>query len=117
MPQASDNHLEDSKVDWKKQLKSGEAQLRVLIERLGEPLESEPLSYGERKIAMQSLGEKLAEMRSYVDDCMGGRSDHEKAVLEYKLRVEYPLYSHLTSLAALSPEYVEWSRALETVAT
>ena len=116
MPHASDNVIEDSKVDWKKQLKNGEAQLKVLIDRLGEPPDGELLSYGEREMAMRSLGEKLAEMRSYVDDCMSGRSDHEKAVLEYKLRVEYPLFSHLTSLSALSPEYVEWSSACLTAA-
>ena len=103
-------------MDWKRQLKTDERQLKALIDRLGEPPEGEPLSYGEREVAIRSLGDKLAEMRSYVDDCMSGRSDHEKAVLEYKLRVEYPIFSHLTSLSALSREYVEWSRELTTAA-
>lgn len=69
------------------------------------------LSLGERETALRSLGEKLSEMRSFVDDCMSGRSDHERAVLEYKIRVEYPIFSHLTSLSTLSHEYVEWSCA------
>jgi len=50
-------------------------------------------------------------MRGFVEDCLSGRSDHERAVLAYQLRVEYPLYSHLESLSGLSREYVEWSCA------
>ena len=97
-------------MDWKRQLKMDEKDLKALIDRLGEPAEGDQRSHVDREIAIRTLGEKLTAMRSYVDDCMSGRSDHEKAVLEYKLRVEYPLFSHLTSLSALSREYVEWSR-------
>jgi hypothetical protein len=98
-------------MDWKRRLKADEKELKTLIDRLGEPSESGLLSRGERELALRSLGEKLSEMRSFVDDCLSGRSDHEKAVLEYKLRVEYPLFAHLVSLSALSREYVEWSCA------
>ena len=98
-------------MDWKRRLKSDEGQLKSLINRLNGPHEGGLLSLGEREMALRSLADKLSEMRSFVDDCMSGRSDHEKAVLEYKLRVEYPLFSHLTSLSALSREYVEWSCA------
>ena len=98
-------------MDWKKQLKSDERELKALIDRLGEPHEGGQLSCDEREMALRSLGEKLTQMRSYVDDCMSGRSDYEKAILSYKLRVEYPLFSHLISLSALSREYVEWSCA------
>jgi len=96
-------------MDWKRQLKTDERVLKALIDRLGEQAEGDQLLDADREMAIRTLGEKLAAMRSYVDDCMSGRSDHEKAVLEYKLRVEYPLFSHLTSLSALSREYVEWS--------
>jgi hypothetical protein len=97
-------------MDWKRQLKTDERELKALIDRLGEPHE-DGLSEMEREAALRSLGEKLSEMRSFVDDCMCGRSDYEKAVLQYKLRVEYPLFAHLMSLSALSREYVEWSCA------
>jgi hypothetical protein len=96
-------------MDWKRQLKTDERELKTLIDRLGDPHEEGLLSADEREMALHSLGEKLTEMRSYIDDCMCGRSDYEKAVLEYKLRVEYPLFAHLKSLSALSREYVEWS--------
>jgi hypothetical protein len=98
-------------MDWKRQLKTDERELKALIDRLGEPQEESLLSDEERETALHALGEKLTEMRSYIDDCMSGRTDHEKAVLQYKLRVEYPLFAHLTSLSALSREYFEWSCA------
>jgi hypothetical protein len=116
MLQASDNVVEDGTMDWKRRLKTDERELKALIDRLGEPSEGAMLSCDDRETAIRILGVKLAEMRSFVDDCMSGRSDHEKAVLEYKLRVEYPLFSHLTSLSALSREYVDWSCALSTAA-
>ncbi len=98
-------------MDWKRQLKTDEKVLKTLIDRLSEPNEGGEPSLGEREMALRSLNEKLSEMRSFVDDCMSGRSEHERAALEYKLRVEYPLFSHLTSLSTLSREYVEWSCA------
>jgi hypothetical protein len=98
-------------MDWKRQLRTDEIELKALIERLGDSNEGGLLSRVEREQVRRSLGEKLAEMRLFVDDCMSGRSDHEKAVLAYKLRVEHPLFSHLTSLSSLSREYVEWSCA------
>lgn len=96
-------------MDWKRQLKMDEKDLKALIDQLGEQAEGDGRSCVDREIAIRSLSLKLTAMRSYVDDCMSGRSDHERAVLAYKLRVEYPLFSHLTSLSALSREYVEWS--------
>jgi hypothetical protein len=98
-------------MDWKRQLKTDERELKSLIDRISEPHDGGLLSLGEREMALRSLGEKLSQMRLFVDDCMSGRSEHERAVLEYKLRVEYPLFSHLTSLSTLSREYVEWSCA------
>jgi hypothetical protein len=98
-------------MNWKRQLRTDERELKALIDRIGAQNEAGLLSRGEREMALRSLGEKLSEMRSFVNDCMSGRSDYERAVLEYKLRVEYPLFSHLTSLSALSREYVEWSCA------
>ncbi len=112
IPEASDNLIEERDMDWKRQLRTDEGELKSMIGRLNVPREGGGLlSLGERETALRSLGEKLSEMRSFVDDCMSGRSDHERAVLEYKIRVEYPIFSHLTSLSTLSHEYVEWSCA------
>lgn len=94
-------------MDWKKRLKGDELVLKELIDRLNEPREGrEP---EEQELARRSLGEKLAEMNAYVEDCLSGRSDFEKSVLRYKLRIEYPLFAHLVSLSSMSREYVEFS--------
>ncbi len=98
-------------MNWKKRLKTDEAQLKALIDRLNETQEGGLLSRGEHELALRTLTLKLAQMRSYVEDCMSGRSEYEKSVLEYKLRVEYPLFAHLASLATVSRKYVEWSYA------
>jgi hypothetical protein len=94
-------------MDWKKRLKGDELVLKNLIDRLNEPPKGG--TPDERDLARRSLGEKLAEMNSYVEDCLSGRSDFEKSVLRYKLRIEYPLFAHLVSLSSMSREFVEFS--------
>jgi len=96
-------------MNWKRRLKNDERELKTLIDRLGETQKSGQAD--ERERAQQLLGAKLAEINAYVEDCLSGRTDHEKSVLLYKLRVEYPFFSHLASLSALSRDYVEWSCA------
>jgi hypothetical protein len=98
-------------MDWKRQLTADESELKVLVEQLGAARRGGLHGRAERQRASRSLNTKLVEMHSYVQDFLSGRSAHERAVLEYRLRVEYPLYSHLSSLSTLSREYVEWSCA------
>jgi hypothetical protein len=100
-------------MNWQRQLKADERELKALIDKLGDPRESGTLTGSERDLALRALSEKLAATRSFVDDFMSGRSEHEKAILSYKLRIAYPLYSHLASLSTLPREYVEWSCAAE----
>ncbi len=94
-------------MDWKRRLAGDELVLKDLIDRLNEPPEG--CAPDERELARRSLGEKLAEMSAYVEDCLSGRNDFEKSVLRYKLRIEYPLFAHLVSLSSMSRKYVEFS--------
>ncbi len=94
-------------MNWKTRLEGDERVLKALIDRLNEPAEGS--TEDEREFARRSLGEKLAEMNAYVEDCLSGRNDAEKSVLRYKLRIEYPLFAHLVSLSAMSREIVEFS--------
>lgn len=94
-------------MDWKKRLGEDELVLKGLIDRLNEPPEG--CAPEERELARRSLGEKLAEMSAFVEDCLSGRNDSEQAVLRYKLRIEHPLFAHLVSLSSMSREYVEFS--------
>jgi hypothetical protein len=92
----------------KERLQRDEAELRSIIERLG-AAGDDTGDRGDRAGALRQLSAKLAETRGFVDEVLGGRSDHERAVLLYKIRVEFPLYSHLDALASLSGEFVDWS--------
>ena len=96
-------------MNWQSQLKGDENELKALIDRLGETQKDGRVK--ERECAQRSLEAKLAEMNAYVEDCLSGRSDYEKSVLLYKLRVECPFFSHIASLSGLSPDYVAWSCA------
>ena len=96
-------------MNWKRQLKHDERELKTLVDRLGKTQKSG--SADEHELAQKMLGDKLAAINVYVEDCLSGRSDDERAVLLYKLRVEYPFFSHLASLSALPRDFVEWSCA------
>ncbi len=99
-------------MDWKERLRNDEAELRAIVSRLGNDTGSALRTPGERNFAVRSLADKLTETRSFVDDILSGRNNDEKAVLEYRLRVEYPLFFHLASLAAMPRDYVDWAFAL-----
>ena len=98
-------------MDWKERMKSDEAELKMIIDRLSEIRGSGTRAQTERDFAMRSLARKLVEMRSFVDDCMSGRNAYEQSLLEYRLRVQYPFFSHLDALSSLPREYVDWSCA------
>jgi hypothetical protein len=99
-------------MDWREKLRNDELELRAIVSRLGDDSGSALRTPGERTGAVRSLADKLSETRDFVDDILSGRNADEKAVLEYRLRVEYPLFFHLSSLAAMPREYVDWAFAL-----
>jgi chromatin segregation and condensation protein Rec8/ScpA/Scc1 (kleisin family) len=98
-------------MDWKARMMLDEAELKTIVDRLGQVQGQGMRAKIEREYAMRSLSRKLAEMRTFVDDCLCGRTAYEQSVLEYRMRVEYPLYSHLDSLSAMPREFVDWSCA------
>jgi len=98
-------------MDWKMRMKCDEGELKSIIDRLARIQGGSPRAGIEREYALRSLSRKLVEMRSFVDDCLSGRNAHEQSLMEYKVRLEYPLYSHLDSLSALPPEFIDWSCA------
>ena len=98
-------------MEWKERMKSDEAELKAIIDRLGEIRGTGMHARAERELGMRSLARKLMEMRAFVDDCMRGRDAYEQSLLEYRLRVQYPFFSHLDALSSLSGDYVDWSCA------
>ena len=97
-------------MNWQKRLSNDERVLKSLIDRLGDAQLAE--APDELAQVRQALTDKLSQMRAFTEDCLSGRTDEEKSVLLYRLRVEYPLFAHLVSLSSLSREYVEWSTEL-----
>jgi hypothetical protein len=111
-PRSTDNHIERHEaMEWKMRMKCDEAELKSIIDRIAKIQGGGPRARTEREYAMRSLSRKLVEMRSFVDDCLSGRNAYEQSVMEYRVRLEYPLYSHLDSLSALPREYIDWSCA------
>jgi hypothetical protein len=98
-------------MDWKTRMKTDEAELRALVDRLGALQDGGTSVSAEREYTMRTLARKLAEMRRFVDDCLCGRNTYEQQLLSYRMRLEYPLYCHLDSLSGISREYVDWSCA------
>ncbi len=86
-----------------------EAELQGIMRRLNETRRDDPVSRRERQKRLHELSTKLVETRSYVDEWLTGRTERERNALTYKIRVEYPLFSILDSLASLSGEFVDWS--------
>jgi hypothetical protein len=98
-------------MDWKERMKSDEVELKAIIDRLGEIRGTGTRARTEREFAMRCLARKLVEMRTFVDDCMSGRNAYEQSLLEYRLRVQYPFFSHMNALSSLAGDYVDWSCA------
>ena len=96
-------------MDWMTRMRNDEKELKELVERMGETQGGSVCSQVERVYLMRSLSNKLSDMRSFIEDCLSGRNTYEQSLMEYKVRVELPLYSHLDSLSAMSPEFVDWA--------
>ena len=94
-------------MNWKERLQYDEGVLKALVDRLNGPADGgQPDG---RELARRHLAGKLAEMNAFVEDCLSGRTESERAVLRYKLRIEYPLYAHLASLSSMPREYADFS--------
>ena len=96
-------------MEWITRLRNSEAELKDLVDRLALAQGPSPCAQVERAYLMRSLAGKLLEMRSFIEDCLSGRNTHEQSLMEYRVRVEFPLFSHLDSLSSMSRSYVEWS--------
>ena len=98
-------------MNWKKQFRTDENELKMLIDKLALPPAGGALADLDRAVTVRSLARKLVEMRAFADERCKGQDGEEKSILDYKLRLEFPLFAHLSSLSMISSEYVEWSCA------
>jgi hypothetical protein len=89
-------------------MRRDELQLRRIVQHLARLRDDAPETVAARERALRALARIIARMRALVDDCLSGRNEYEQSVMEYRFRVEFPLYSHIGSLTALSPRHVDW---------
>ena len=94
----------------KERMSREEAELKVTMEQLSAlSRDPDPAAQRERERALHALTTRLVETRCAVDAVLAGCTERERNALAYKIRVEYPVFSLLDSLACLSGEFVDWS--------
>ena len=67
-----------------------------------------PEDHARREHAVRILRAKVSDMRAFLEDCLSGRTAYEQSMMEYRVSVEFPLYSHLGTLSAVAPDFVDW---------
>ena len=89
-------------------MRRDELELRRLVRSLAELRGSDPRVVADRERTLRSLARKIARMRALVEDCISGRNAYEQSVMEYRVRIEFPLYSHLGSLTRITSGFMDW---------
>ncbi len=89
-------------MDMTSRMREEEAGLKGLVERLGNIRGNGLRSRIERLQLTHALGRRLSETRLFLDDCLSGRNSYEQYLMEYRIRVEFPVFSHLNSIYSMS---------------
>ncbi len=95
-------------MDWRVRMRRDELELTRLVRGLATLRGDDPETRVRRDAALVALRAKIGEMRAFIEDCLSGRTTHEQSMMEYRVRVEFPLYSHLGSLSMIAPDFVDW---------
>jgi hypothetical protein len=92
-------------MEMTSRMREEEARLKGLIERLGNIHGHGLRSRMERLQLTHALDRRLAETRLFLDDCLSGRNTYEQYLMEYRIRVEFPVFSHLHSIFSMSENH------------
>ena len=95
-------------MDWRVRMRREELQLKRIVHHLARLQGNTPEVAVARRKTLGALARRIAVMRALVNDCMSGRNQYEQSVMEYRVRVEFPLYSHIGTLTALSQRHLDW---------
>ncbi|HVO38270.1 MAG TPA: hypothetical protein VMV03_04500 [Spirochaetia bacterium] len=95
-------------MDWRVRMKRDELELKRLVRRLAVMRGDGAEERARREQAVRVLRAKVSDMRTFLEDCLSGRTAYEQSMMEYRVRVEFPLYSHLGTLSAVAPDFVDW---------
>jgi hypothetical protein len=88
-------------MDWTSRMREEETRLRSIVERLGGAKGGGIRSRVERLQLTRALNRNLSKTKAFLNDCMSGRSEYEQCLMEYRVRVEFPLYCHLNSIFSI----------------
>jgi hypothetical protein len=89
-------------MEWTSRIREEEGHLRALVEALGRAQGRGIRRRMERVHLERALRDRIALARCYLDDCLSGRNAHEQHLMEYRLRVEFPLFCHLESIFSIN---------------
>jgi hypothetical protein len=89
-------------MEWTSRIREEEDRLKVLVEALGRAQGRGIRRRMERVHLEQALRGRIADARSFLDDCLSGRNTYEQHLMEYRLRVEFPLFCHLESIFSIN---------------
>jgi len=95
-------------MDWRVRLRRDELRLRRIVRRLAALQGDAPETAQARQRALRALERTIASMQDLVADCLSGRTEYERSVMEYRVRVEFPLFSHIGTLTTLSRRHRDW---------
>ncbi len=88
-------------MDWITRLTAEESHLKALVERLRGIRGSGLRARIERGQIARALNARISMTGEFLQDCLTGRSSQEQSLMEFRVRMEFPLYSHLHSIVAL----------------
>jgi hypothetical protein len=91
-------------MDWQSRMREEEIRLKKLVDRLAAVKGRGLKSRIEQKLIVRALERWITDARAFMDDCLTGRNADEKSLMEYQVRMQFPLFSHLTSLFTMTPK-------------
>jgi hypothetical protein len=89
-------------MDWTSRMREEETGLKSLVERLGRIRGQGLRARIERIQLTHALNHRLSQTSDFLQDCLTGRNTYEKYLMEYRVRVEFPLFSHLHSIFSIT---------------
>jgi hypothetical protein len=89
-------------MEWTSRMREEETHLKELVDGLGRSQGRSLRSRLERARLERALKFRLAETRSFLDDCLSGRNTYEQHMMEYRVRIEFPLFCHLESIFTMA---------------
>ena len=89
-------------MDWTHRMREEESRLKDLVERLRGTSGSGLRARIERAQIARALNHRISRTCEYFQDCLTGRNSREQSLMEFRVRMEFPLYCHLQSILSMA---------------